>query len=251
MISRIPTFAILIVLISITVFYAAAFAGEQITVNTSADLYSRYVWRGIDIAATPSLQPSLSVGYCGFEFGAWGAYTLSNQSSESDEIDFWLSYTRDINQGASVTAIVTDYYFPNAGIDFFNFNDYDAVKNDTIPDPGAHTLEIGLSVTLPKTFPITVSGYVNVYNDAGTNTYFQGDFPVSVSETELTFFCGVAGGSKDNPDYYGTDKVAAINVGVTAARSIDVSDRFSLPLSISLIVNPKAEITHLVAGFSF
>jgi len=249
--ARISTPLILILLVSMTALAATAFAGEPITVGTSADFYSRYVWRGIDIAATPSLQPSMAVDYCGFEFGVWGAYTLSNQSSESDEIDFWLSYTHDIDRGASVTAIVTDYYFPNAGIDFFNFNNYDAMKNDTIPDPGAHTLEVGLSVTGPETFPITLSGYVNVYNDAGSNTYFQADFPVALNETGLTFFCGAAGGSKDNPDYYGTDEVAAINVGVTAERSIDVSETFSLPLSVSLIVNPKAEITYLVAGFSF
>ena len=70
------------------------------------------------------------------------------------------------------------------------------MKDDTIPDPGAHTLEVGLSVTGPSTFPITLSGYVNVYNDAGSNSYFQADYPVAVSETELTFFCGVAGANK-------------------------------------------------------
>jgi hypothetical protein len=169
-------------------------AQDKVNVNTGVDFYSRYVWRGMDVANTPSIQPALSVGYAGIELGIWGAYTMSNQTSESDEIDFWLSYTKEIESGVGFTAIATDYYYPNAGIAFFNFNNYDAVKDDTVPDPGAHTIEIGLSVTGPKSFPITISGYVNTYNDAGNNTYFQADYPLSVGKTDLGFFCGVAGG---------------------------------------------------------
>jgi len=157
----------------------------------------------------------------------------------------------ELNNGVSFSLLATDYYFPNAGIEFFNFNDYDAVIDDTIPDPGAHTMEMGMSITGPESFPVTLSGYLNVYNDAGTNTYFQLDYPVTVNETNLSFFCGVAGGSEDNPDYYGADELAAINLGVTAVREIKVSESFSLPLTISLIVNPKAEISYLQTGVSF
>lgn len=224
---------------------------NKIAINTGVDLYNRYVWRGLDIANTPSVQPSVSIGCSGFEFGIWGAYTLSNEAAESDEIDFWLSYTHGLENGMSFSAVVTDYYFPNAGIDFFNFNDYDAVVDDTIPDPGAHTIEIGFSVTGPEAFPVTVSGYVNLHNDAGNNTYFQADYPVNVNGTDLTLFCGATGGSEDNPDYYGADEFALINVGVTAARDIEISDKFSLPLTVSFVVNPEAEISHLLVGISF
>jgi hypothetical protein len=230
---------------------AAAIAGETATVSTSVDLYSRYVWRGADIANTPSIQPSLAVSYRGCELGAWGAYTLSNQASGTDEIDFWLGYTHSAGKDVSVTAIATDYYYPNAGIDFFNFNNYDAVKDDTISDPGAHTIELGVIVAGPPSFPLSVSGYVNVYNDAGSNTYFQLDYSVTVDNTDLNFFCGATGGSKDNPGYYGSDNFAVINTGVTATRNIPVSDRLSVPLTVSFIVNPKAEISYLVVGMSF
>ncbi len=243
---RISLFIFLTMLSTINVV-----AENGIAVNTSLDLYNRYIWRGLDIAHTPSLQPTLSVAGRGLELGAWGAYTLSNDASASDEIDFWLSYTHAIEDKLSLTAIATDYYFPNAGIKFFNFNNYNAVIDDTIPDPGAHTLEIGLSITGPPSFPAVLSGYVNVYNDAGSNAYFQIDYPVVLNETDLTFFCGAAAGSKDNPDYYSADKFSVINVGVTALREIKVSDSFSLPLTVSFIVNPKAEISYLLAGVSF
>ena len=224
---------------------------KALEVTTGVDLYNRYVWRGLDIAATPSIQPTLAVSYGCLEFGTWGAYTLSNQASESDEIDFWLAYTADFNSGASLSLIATDYYFPNAGIEFFNFNNHDEMIDDTIPDPGAHLIELGASFTGPESFPITLSGYVNVYNEAGSNTYFQVDYPVVVNGTALDLFCGATGGSADNPDYYGSDDLAIINLGVTAYRDIEISETFSLPLSVSFIMNPKEEKTHILVGVSF
>jgi hypothetical protein len=230
---------------------APAMAGDAVTVNIGADLFNRYVWRGLDIASTPSIQPALSVGMAGFELGAWGAYTLSNQESASDEVDFYLNYTYGLENGVSVAPIVTDYYFPNAGRRMFNFNDYDAVANDSIPDPGAHTLELGLSITGPEAFPVTLSAYVNVYNDAGNNTYFELDYRVTVNGTDVTFLCGAAGGSTKNPGYYGTDDLQVINIGVTASRPLGLSEKFSLPLTVGFILNPNAEVSNLLVGLSF
>ncbi|MBU0984603.1 MAG: hypothetical protein KKA42_12070 [candidate division Zixibacteria bacterium] len=245
---------LLLLLVMVAGLSVPAVAESAIGVTTGVDLYNRYVWRGLDIANTPSIQPAISVDYSGFELGGWGAYTMSNEASESDEIDFWLGYGREMESGVSFFAMITDYYYPNAGVDMFNFNNHDAVRVDadsTIPDPGAHILEAGLSISGPTSFPVTVSGYVNFYNDAGSNTYFQLNYPVVVNETDLDFFCGAAGGSKDNPDYYGTEDFAIINVGVTATREINMSSSFSLPLTLSFVVNPEAEISHLLVGISF
>jgi hypothetical protein len=233
------------VVIMLAAMPVAAAAGDSIAVDAGVDLFNRYVWRGLDIASTPSVQPALSVAYRGFELGAWGAYTLSNQTSGSDEIDFWLSYSHACENGMSAQVLATDYYYPNAGRRLFNFNGYDD------PDPGAHTLELGVSLTGPATFPVTVSGYVNVYNDAGNNTYFQVEYPFHAGETSIGLVCGVAGGSEENPGYYGTDSVNVINIGVSAEREIQVSHIFSVPLSVALIVNPRAEIAYLVTGLSF
>ena len=243
--------SVLLLILLVSVAGTAAADENKISVSTGVDLFNRYVWRGLDIANTPSIQPTLAVEYAGFELGTWGAYTLSNDASDSDEIDFWLSYTANLNNGVSVTAMVTDYYLPNAGIDFFNFNDYDAMKDDTIPDPGAHLLEVGVSVTGPESFPVTVSGYVNVYNEEGNNAYFQLDYPVAVDGTELNFSFGATTGSEDNPGYYGANDFGVINLGLTASRDVKMSESFSLPLTVSLIVNPDAEISHMLVGVSF
>jgi hypothetical protein len=130
--------------------------------------------------------------------------------------------------------IVTDYTFPNSGLGF--------------GDPKAHTVEVGASVTGPKRFPVTFSGYVNVHNDPGHNTYFQLDYPVTAGEVELGFFLGLAGGSSKNPDYYGTENPNVINMGMSATRNIEVTTSFSLPLTGWAIYNPRTETAFLVVG---
>jgi Bacterial protein of unknown function (Gcw_chp) len=212
-------------------------AADKAVVNAGVDFYSRYVWRGSDIGDSPSIEPALSVDWYGFELGAWGAYSTARESASHDEIDFWLSHSTEFENGAALTLVVTDYTYPNAGIRFS--------KSD------AHLLETGLSVTGPKGFPLTVSAYVNVSNDDGHNTYFQLGCPASARDVDLQFFLGVAGGSKKNPGYYGTDTVNAINAGVSATRKIAVTDTFSLPLTGALIYNPRVEVTYLVVGVGF
>ncbi len=238
-----------VLLLTIQSFGAAA--SEKFTVDTGVDLYSRYVWRGMDFGDSPSIQPALSCSYFGFELGVWGAYSLSTQAESFNEIDFWLGYSYEFENSASIGAVLTDYYLPYLGIDIFNFNDHDAVDANGDPDPGAHTLELGLSLTGPKSFPMTISGYVGVYNDAGNSTYFQIDYPFTAGETGLTVFFGAAGGNRENPDVYSAGEFAVINVGVSAQRSIKMTDSFSLPLSLAFILNPDAEISYLVAGVKF
>lgn len=220
-------------------------AQDQLEISTGADLMSRYVWRGIDIGSNPSIQPTLALDYSGFELGVWGAYAISSNVSGNDEIDTWLSYSHNISTDVSVTAILTDYYFPNAGVKWGNFNDYDD------PDGGgAHLLEAGIGLTGPESFPISFFGYMNIYNDAGNNTYFQLNYATAVKETSLDLFVGATGGSEDNPDYYGSSELNIINIGVTANRDIKISEDFSLPISVSFIMNPRVEMTYLLFGLS-
>jgi len=219
-------------------------AQKSVEVNAGGDVVSRYIWRGLDFGKSPAIQPSLSFGYAGLELGFWGNYTLNETASGSDEIDMWVGYTfggKDI----SLTAMVTDYYFPNAGLKFGNYNNYDD------PDgAGAHTLEAGMVLSSEK-FPLVISAFYNFYNDAGNNTYFQIDYPFAVKDYDMTLFCGASAGSKDNPNYYGTDTFNVINIGVKAGKNVKITDSFSLPVFVSYIINPRVEISHLIFGISF
>lgn len=98
------------------------FAQTEVTLGT--DLVSRYVWRGTDFGQSPSIQPTLAFSYSGLEIGAWGAYQLGRDASllPADELDLYLGYSLELGS-ASLDLIATDYYFPNSGIKFGDYED--------------------------------------------------------------------------------------------------------------------------------
>ncbi len=232
-----------LVLIFLAILFTSAFAQSSVEVNANADFVSRYIWRGIDFGKSPAIQPSIGVAYKGFAIGAWGSYTLNETASGSDEIDMCISYTADF-EPVSFTAMVTDYYFPNNGVKIGNYNNYDDEDG-----AGAHTLEAGISASF-KNFPLNISGYFNFYNDEGNNSYFQVDVPFTVKNYDMSVFVGATPGSEDTPDYYGAEDFSVINLGVSASKEIKITDSFSIPAFVSYILNPKAEISHVVFGIS-
>lgn len=222
---------------------------QDLNLSVGADVVSRYIWRGIDVNDAVNIQPSLSLAVGGFSAGFWGSYSLSNNSIDNtfdQEVDTWISYSFAFENGMSVGALITDYYYPNAGIKWGNFNNYDDPNG-----PGAHTIETGLLLRGPDAFPISLSGFINVYNDAGNNTYFQIDYTATVAEVPLNFFVGASGGSKENPGYYGTETFNVINIGVKATKELKITDEYGLPVSVSFIINPRTEISYLVFGLTF
>ncbi len=241
-------YSFIITLIFIAFNYSHA---QKLSLSANADLVSRYVWRGLNINDQPNIQPAITFKLSNLQLGFWGSYGLSHTNSTdelhstSHEIDAWISYSIPIENFANITAIVTDYYYPNGGIRIGNFHNYDD-KNGH----GAHTVEAGLSIAGAESFPLTLSGYMNVYNDKGNNIYFQAEYTTTVDDFGLSIFAGAAVGSEDTPLYYGTDKFNLINAGIKALKQIKISESFSLPVYCSYIINPKAEISYLIFGIS-
>lgn len=239
-------FLLLLLLLPAGICLTQSASAGDLALTASADLMSRYNWRGLDFGDAFSVQPALKCQAGGWKLGFWGSY-----SSEFDEIDTWTSYTVSTSNAGSFTALVTDYYFPSAGIRYFDFNDYDD------PDgAGAHLIELGLSWSGPSSFPITLSGYMNVYNEAGNCTYFQADYVTKVQDVDLGLSIGATTGSTDNPVFYGSaerpvDDLQVINIGVKATRMLALSEGHELPLSVAFILNPQQEVSYLVLGLSF
>ena len=218
--------------------------GQDLSLDLGADVVSRYIWRGTNVNDQVNIQPALTLSVSGFQAGFWGSYAISNNSDNNtfnQELDTWIGYTYFLKNGMSLGAIVTDYYFANAGIKWGNFNNYD--NEDTI--------EAGVVFTGPESFPLTLSGYVNFYNDAGNNTYFQLDYPATIAEVPVNFFVGASAGSEENPGYYATDTFNVINLGITATKEIKITEEYSLPVFTTFLINPRTEISYLVFGISF
>lgn len=224
---------------------------QDLSLNVGADFVSSYIWRGTNVNNQPNMQPNITLKYAGLQMGLWGSYGLSHLNSNDEnyslnqEIDTWLSYSFAVSSTINVTALLTDYYYPNGGIKIGNFNNYDH-KNGA----GAHLIEAGLTVSGAESFPLSISGYVNIHNDKGNNIYFQADYSTVIHEINVGLFVGAAAGSKVTPAYYGTEKFNIVNMGVKVSKSLKVSEGFSVPVYCSYILNPNREVAFLVLGIS-
>ena len=212
--------------------------GSFAQLKFGSDIYSRYIWRGLDLGDAPAFQPSLSYAIDGFSIGAWGSYAFPTSSKTYTENDLYISYAFSTESAGSVTLLLTDYYFPSSGIKFSDFE-----KNG-----GAHTMETGVIYSGPENFPVSLSAYLNVHNDPDNSAYIQVSYPVAVSDAIITLAAGFV---PSKSAYYLTEKGNIINLSITAAKSITITDKFSIPLNVAYIANPVLDVTYLVFGASF
>ena len=202
-------------------------------VSAGADIMSRYVWRGLDYGAAPSIQPYLEYSKGGFAIGAWGAYTTSfSKANESgiQEMDLYASYTiADI-----ITVGVTDYFFPQE-IDYnYNYFDYGS-------DTSGHVIEGLVSFNGLENLPLSLTLGYNLVNDDDNSLYVE----LGYSFTGVDLFLGAGNGL-----YTGDGEFSVVNIGISSSKEIAITDNFSLPVSASLITNPEAKQIHLVFGIS-
>lgn len=201
-------------------------------VSIGADVVNRYVWRGLDFGNAASIQPSIEYTNSGFTIGTWASYSISPESAGASEHDIYISY-----DFGAVSVALTNYYFPNAGIDFFDFSD----------DGGAHILEPSISYNGTEQFPVRLYAAINAYNDPDNSMYFEAGVPFSVEETSVELFAGFV---PSESAYYLTNKAAITNVGFSVSKDLMITESFSLPLFGSYVLNPYSEISYLVFGIS-
>ena len=73
--------------------------------------------------------------------------------------------------------MITDYYFPNGGFDFF---DFDGVEGDTA-SAGAHWIESAVSYSGSESFPIS-----SIDNDSSSRTNALCGYEIGISLTAST-----------------------------------------------------------------
>lgn len=202
--------------------------------SLGADVVSRYVWRGTDFGESASIQPSLSFATGGLEIGTWASYAMDPSSAEFNEHDLWVGYT-----AGPLSFGVTDYYFPNAGVGFFNFDG---------EGEGAHLIEPYVAFSGPQTFPVTFYAAYVAHNDPDNSVYLNASYPFLVEGVDMSL--GV-GASPTESALYGTSGFGVVDIVLSASKSVPLTDAFALPLSVAYILNPYAEKSYLVFGLSF
>jgi hypothetical protein len=104
---------------------SVAMAADDVSVALTADVLSKYVWRGQNIINDWVLQPSASVGYQGLTGTVWSSIDLTGDlvgAGQFNEVDLTLDYTHEFPgvEKLSYSVGIIDYQFPNTGWDSTN-----------------------------------------------------------------------------------------------------------------------------------
>ena len=198
----------------------AAQAGD-VSVSTSIDYVTDYVFRGVSLADT-AIQPGVEVSAGDFTVGAWFSTGVGDTSAlAGDEVDVYASYNFALSDTISTDVGVTYYHYPQGG-SLFSTNDgasgtYEVFASLGFDTTLAPSLSAYYDVTL-KAF--TLEGGVGHSFTAGEKTSF--DLGATVGHVDGDGFSYEYGSASASLGYAFTDAVSAY-VGANFALSSEDS----------------------------
>lgn len=224
---------------------AADSVRKPLSLNYGISFVSRAVWRGLESGITPTseaapqIQPYATLKYDinnenYIAFTLWGSFGIRGNYTESN---FILTYTRHTPVGHFSLSLI-DYYFPFMKIPFSDFSG---------KGKGAHTIEAGITYSVPSSFPISVFASTNIHNDLpGDNSfYFEVSYPFHIGEFEFNAFAGAAKGSSA---WYliSSNRFEVCNLGIKGTKNIRLSDFLHIPVTFGMIYNPYLKKSFIV-----
>lgn len=214
----------LIALISLMPGFAMAQEEEKASpFSVGADFYSNYVWRGTRFGNGPAFQPSIKYTIGGLTAGIWGSFDASGYQ----EADPFISYSLPFGLSLGIT----DYYYCG---DFTELSD----------TAGNHAFEGNLGYTIGG---LSLSANY-IFNEAGGAASAGGDkyFQATYNFKNFNLFLGAGDGWHTSDGDF-----AVCNVGLGTSKTIEITDKFSIPVTGQLIVNPEKKQMFMVVGFTF
>lgn len=194
-----------------------------------ADLVSRYVFRGLDFGTSPAIQPYFEYSIKGFSVGAWGSYAFVATPS-GVEADLYASYGFDFG----LTVKVTDYYYPGEHLKIKPDSTIASLRAGSYFDyQNHHFLEFGLTKEIKSFYISAFYGAFNMDNAV----YLEGGYNFKW----LTAFVGAG-----NKLYSKSGKFNVVNIGIKALKSINLTKKYAIDISSSLIFNPNVEQIDIV-----
>jgi hypothetical protein len=213
---------------------------DSLKINVTADICSRYVWRGLDYGSSPSIQPTLSLTKKNFEIGYWGAISTLGKYCETD---LYLKYSLK-----NFYLTITDYFFPVNSIPSTKTERYFNYEDKTT----GHVFEGLIGWKGPEKFPLYIFAGTSFYGadkDTSANTrystYAEAGYSFKIKNNGLDFFLGFT----PYEGLYGNG-IGVVNIGLTGNKKIKITENFELPAKVTLVVNPQTENIHLVFGIT-
>lgn len=215
-----------------------------------ADLVSRYVWRGMQFGEGAHIQPYGNIvfgsGSHSLSFGVWGSYDLGGKIDSANtysEFDLSLRYSFATETIGTFTVGAADYYYPYLKIPYSNF------EKDGL---GGHTVELSAAYQGPESLPVSFLVSSNFLNDLPEEKsfYFEGGYTVDLNSVPISFFAGFAQGVSTWHQVY-SDKLELINLGVSASRSFEITENYSITATVALVRNTCLREYHPTIKLSF
>jgi hypothetical protein len=239
----------------------ASFHNNQVNAQTdkkpsnfkaTADIVSQYVWRGslATLQPTPNIQPTLAFTSGIFEIGVWGSTDFTGSYKEIDPY-LILNYKK-IKLG------ITDYNWNLDQTGYFNYK-----NNET-----GHRLEGTLGFTGTDKLPVGIFWNTIFYGldksiEDSTKQAFSTYIEIVYTRGDASMFVGITPweGYYNNYGFSAFDSTASkktfsvVNIGAAYTKPIRINESFSLPVKVSLIINPAAtysrkDYIHLVLGIT-
>ncbi len=233
---------------------------------------TRYIWRGLDLAKSPALEPYARALFYGFEISFYGAYGLYESSAKHadfedpenpeninplylDRIAFNQVITNifyNISTEIGLFTLgVSDYYFPDriikqTEVDSNGNTHPKYIKTNWLNwhdnGDGAHVIEASLKYMGGNDLPLWIFAAFNFYNDPDNSLYVEAGYTFDLLENKLSLFGGGAiGGSQW---YRFTVKngvvqngVGLTNFGFTVSREIYIEEWLMLNFELTDIIN--------------
>jgi hypothetical protein len=192
-------------------------AKDDLSVGTSADFFSKYIWRGQNLVDGWVLQPSAYAGYKGVTASFWGNLDLTDENGhrgEFSEIDLTLDYSAKV-----------------PGTDLINYS-LGVINYDFPVSGGAdYTWEIywGLGLDVPASPSVRVYHDVDeadgTYVSFGIGHSFENLIELdSAVELGLDLSASIGWGSPGyNKFYWGPDKSELNDLVLSAALPFEVA----------------------------
>ena len=228
------TTSLFLLLLAITPVVSAQ--DEESPWGTGLDIYSSYIWRGAKFGSGPAFQPYVSFATGGFEIGAWGS--ISASTNEALEMDLYAGYTFEFGENASLGINVTDYYFGGDWLEGSN-----------------HFIEPLVSVgvggfSLTGAYMFMPEGSTNAKGEENSgDMYIEAGYGFK----NVSIALGAGEGQytmKEDSDGNVTDDFNICVISVGTSKDIQITEKFVLPVSGAVILNPATGGFFITAGIS-
>lgn len=192
---------------------------EDISVSTSIDYTTDYVFRGVSLADS-AIQPGVEMAMGNFTAGAWFSTGIGDTSIlAGDELDLYASYSFAVSETVGLDVGVTYYHYPQGG-SLFSTNGggsgtYEAFASVGFDTPLSPSASVYYDFTLEA---LTLEGGVGHSVPVGPKTSF--DLGATVGLVDGDGFSYEYAGASASLGYAFTDDVSAY-VGANFALSSD------------------------------